>query len=1592
MEADIKTKLLHLLVALAIAVSLFSGALPVSAATPPMVTTNAATSVTFNSVTLNGNLDSLGTATTVNLSFEYGTTNSYGSLTDTQSVTGIGAFTARITGLSPNTNYYFRARADGGAEGADVGVDMTFTTKTPPTVSTNEPFNISTNSVTLNGNLDNLGTATTVFVTFEYGTTTGYGSTTPVQPRTATGTFTAIFGTLTGQIPGLIPGTTYHFRAKATSGESPVIVHGTSYGVDKVFTTLTPVAPTVATNAASPPTINSVILNGNLTSLGTASSVDVSFEYGTTIVYGSTVPANPSAMTATGAFTASISGLSTGTLYHFRAKVDGGVVHGTATGIDMTITTLVPIAPTVTTNAANPPTVSSVTLNGSLDNLGTGTTVNVSFDYGTTIAYGSITAPQPMTSVGLFNSDIANLDPSTTYHFRAKADAGANGMALGLDNTFTTGAPTSSVVITSPAINVTSSSVTLNGILGSLGTAPSVSVSFEYGLTNAYGSSTSVQVMTVTGPITASVTGLSTGTLYYFRAVANGGLHGVSTGVDMTFTTLIPPAVTTSAATSVTINTAVLNGNLTSLGTAGTVNVSFEYGTTIAYGSTTAPQPMTATGAFAASIAGLNTGTLYHFRAKTDGGAHGIIYGSDFTFTTMTPVPPVVATSPATSVTSSSAALNGNLTSLGTASPVNVFFEYGATTSYEKGSTPVQPMTATGAFTASITGLSPGTLYHFRTRADGLAHGAALGADLTFTTLTTPAVTTGAATGITSSGATLNGNLTSLGTAVTVDVSFEYGTTIVYGSTTIAQAMIAAGPFTAGITGLSPGTLYHFRAKVDGGLSGSSTGSDMTFTTIRDPPVVSTTPATGVTDTAATLNGNLTSLGTASPVNVTFEYGTTTSYEKGSTPVQPMTATGVFTAPITGLNPGTLYHFRARADGLAHGAALGADITFTTLTTPVVTTGAATGITSSGATLNGNLTSLGAAVTVNVSFEYGTTIAYGSTAPLLPQAMTTTGVFTANITGLTPSTLYHFRAKADGGVHGTANGLDATFTTLAAGGVPAGPGGGGGGGGGGGASLAMGFTGKNGYRTSGSINALGVVQGNINGYSTDGVLMLALPAGTYALDRNGRPLSGFSMAPEETLPAPANGTGFLGTVYNCQPDGATFSPPVVLTWNYNPDELPKGVSENGLSIGYWDENAGRWVTLKGIVVDTELHNLSVLVSHFTTFAVFYKIPVVLEYSPLKIVPAEAVAGQNVNISVTVSNTGGAAGSSKLVLLINGIEEAMKEETLAAGESKEVSFSVARRTPGIYRVEVNGIAGSFVISAPAPSPVAPSPASLAILNLSISPETVRSGENVTISVVVANTGGTAGPYSVVLAINGVMEGRKEATVLPGKTQKIDFDVVKKNPGTYQVEVNTFVSSFIVEKKASIDWWWFALAAVVAGAVGIALYLLARKPKREQSAIPASYTPDRKESEIVLGTPEEYDAAILDRTRAIERNPDSSSAHHERGVLFFRKGAYDDAIRDYTQAIKLNPGTPFVYRDRGVAYSRKGDYTQALADLSMGLRIFPGDTEAYYERGMVYKSLGQKFLATADFNTVITLRPDSPFRKKTEQALEELQRSG
>jgi hypothetical protein len=83
-------------------------------------------------------------------------------------------------------------------------------------------------------------------------------------------------------------------------------------------------------------------------------------------------------------------------------------------------------------------------------------------------------------------------------------------------------------------------------------------------------------------------------------------------------------------------------------------------------------------------------------------------------------------------------------------------------------------------------------------------------------------------------------------------------------------------------------------------------------------------------------------------------------------------------------------------------------------------------------------------------------------------------------------------------------------------------------------------------------------------------------------------------------------------------------------------------------------------------------------------------------SRLSVSPGAVYVGDAVTISVLVTNSGEAAGSYSLMLKIDGVVEEIKEITLDAGASEEVTFTTTGNTAGTHSVEVGGLSGSFTV--------------------------------------------------------------------------------------------------------------------------------------------------------------------------------------------------------------------------------------------------------------------------------------------------------
>ncbi|MEO8360709.1 MAG: putative Ig domain-containing protein [Vicinamibacteria bacterium] len=249
----------------------------------------------------------------------------------------------------------------------------------------------------------------------------------------------------------------------------------------------------------------------------------------------------------------------------------------------------------------------------------------------TLIVTGQVSGPSEVSVTSFAEDGSAQLDVSIL----SLAQAGSTATyQIDVGTTVLTSVP---IVVTGSASSITDESAALNGTVNAQGLA--TTLVFNYGLTNAYGTTTGITNVgsgTTAGAFSVPASGLTCATTYHFRASATNGA-GTTNGADNTFVTAacpLPPTVTTLAATAVAQTGATLKGQVNPNG--GTTNRRFQYGLTNAYGTTTADlaigkgnSPVDVT--FTATS--LTCATMYHYRAVGQNGG-GTTNGSDQSFTT----------------------------------------------------------------------------------------------------------------------------------------------------------------------------------------------------------------------------------------------------------------------------------------------------------------------------------------------------------------------------------------------------------------------------------------------------------------------------------------------------------------------------------------------------------------------------------------------------------------------------------------------------------------------------------------------------------------------------------------------------------------------------------------------------------------------------------------------------------------------------------------------------------------------------------------------------------------------------------------------
>jgi hypothetical protein len=359
-------------------------------------------------------------------------------------------------------------------------------------------------------------------------------------------------------------------------------------------------------------------------------------------------------------------------------------------------------------------------------------------------------------------------------------------------------------------------------------------------------------------------------------------------------------------------------------------------------------------GPFQAVLSGLNRNTRYYFRAFATNSV-GTAYGDVISFVTtdISAAIPQLSTNTVVSITRTDATSGGTISSNGGSPIVTKGVCYSTTANPTTANLTVNSGSGSATYSSAISGLSPGTTYYVRAFATN-AVGTGYGNQLSFQTnsVALAVLTTNSTTAITQNSASSGGNITADGGSAITERGICYSTSV---NPTTANTKVASGAgigsFTVPMTGLTAGTTYYVRAYAINS-TGTSYGNQVTFTTVSAiPPTVMTTGVNQITNSTATVNGNVTADGGSPVLSKGICYSTTANPTIAGLSATSTPGIGAYSCALTNLSPNTRYYARAYATNSA-GTSYGGEINFLTDVQPSFLVGSnpcnnLTGVTSS---------------------------------------------------------------------------------------------------------------------------------------------------------------------------------------------------------------------------------------------------------------------------------------------------------------------------------------------------------------------------------------------------------------------------------------------------------------------------------------------------------------------------------------------------------------------------------------------------------------------------------------------------------------------
>ena len=635
----------------------------------------------------------------------------------------------------------------------------------------------------------------------------------------------------------------------------------------------------------------------------------------------------------TGRYNTTADGLTASTTYFVRFRVTGKANSITNNDV-FEFTTLDNSVPQVQTHSVYDISDKTATVSAQMIDNGGDNVTEYGVCWGTTETPTTQNEHKSLKSItnNEYNIAISNLQPNTTYYVCAYA-INSKGIGYGEVLSFITcGVP---VVLTDEVTDIDLTSATVGGTIQSDGRSAITEKGICYGLDATPTIETAQKIVSQVkdSMYRIPLVNLQDETVYYVRAYAINGV-GIAYGNVRQFRTVAPelPTVATNTVGNITVTTAVAGGTITSDGGGGISERGVCYST---QPNPTVSGPHTSdgfgSGSFSSSITGLQPATQYYVRAYATN-KKGVAYGEQVTFTTNDYTLPVVGATIVEDTKFTTADVSASVSTSAESPITQCGFVYATHVDPQLSDLHVEQTAVGEQITAQLHGLIANTLYYVCAYAINIK-GVQYGPAATFTTkaYSLPTVVTTSASAITYTGFTIGGDVQSDGgqTVTARGICYSSTTTEPTLEHQVVQKGAGSGSYSANLTGLEPGTVYYARAYATNSI-GTSYGEIMQVTTLAyGVPTVSTTDASNISFTSATVGGMVSDGGGVEVTERGVCWGLTSNPIVTDNHIAVGQGTGSFTTSITSLMSGKTYYVRAYATN-SIGTAYGNQISFTT--------------------------------------------------------------------------------------------------------------------------------------------------------------------------------------------------------------------------------------------------------------------------------------------------------------------------------------------------------------------------------------------------------------------------------------------------------------------------------------------------------------------------------------------------------------------------------------------------------------------------------------------------------------------------------------